>query len=88
VKKVKKPFNFKTTKYWQVISPNKVISFHISVYLCRLNTKHRFWKFALTIEERCFEGASWERHLVEFLFVIYYLVHTCDRSFVHVIVLS
>jgi hypothetical protein len=81
-KKCEKPFNFKTTKYGQVISPIKIILYDISVYRCRLNTKHRFLTFALSIEGRCLEGASWERHFVEFLFVIYY-VRTHDRSFLY-----
>jgi hypothetical protein len=88
-KKGETTFYFKITKYGQVISPNKVIVYHISVYRCRLNTKKRFLTFAITVEERCLEGASWERHFVEFLFVIRTYMWSlfctwCDRSFLSV----
>jgi hypothetical protein len=59
------------------------------MFIDALNTKKRFLTFALTIEERCLEGVSWERHFVEF-FICYLLrtTYMCDRSFVHVIALS
>jgi hypothetical protein len=48
-----------------------------------MNTQTRFLTLALFIEERdaLKEGASWERHFFEFLFVIFYVP-------VHVIALS